>query len=296
MHPPPSSPEPPARAFVRGIRALGWTSRSLLAGIVFLGCFARTVDLPGGFPPSGRVAENRLDSLVAWQWVDPRSDRIDLFWKDDTGGILGDLGRLKSFVESRGDTLLAAMNGGMFDTGFSAHGLFIQDGVQLHALDTGSGPGNFYLKPNGVFFVDSSGMAAIATTDRFRDSGGVRHATQSGPMLVIDGTIHPAFVPGSRSLNIRNGVGIRADGTVLLAISRVEVNLHDFATFFLRKGCTDALYLDGFVSRAYLPDRQWEQTDGELGVLIGVTRTRHPPEHPGPSHRTLRIDRDTFPE
>lgn len=264
--------------------------------LCLLGCFAVPLDHRREFPPKIQPPAPPLDSLVVSQVIDPRSARIALYWKDDSGRILGDLRHLKDLVESQGNTLLAAMNGGMFDTGFSAHGLFIQDGNRLHELDTAGGAGNFYLKPNGVFFLDTAGNAGIVTSDKFRDSDRIRYATQSGPMLVIDSTIHPAFIAGSRNLNIRNGIGILSDGRLLFAISRTEVNFHDFATYFLMHGCTNALYLDGFVSRAYLPDRQWAQTDGELGVLIGVTRARHPPEHPGPSHRTLRIDWDTFPK
>jgi uncharacterized protein YigE (DUF2233 family) len=30
------------------------------------------------------------------------------------------------------------------------------------------------------------------------------------------------------------------------------------------------LYLDGFVSRMYLPAENWLQTDGDFGVMIGA--------------------------
>ncbi|MBK9578912.1 MAG: phosphodiester glycosidase family protein [Fibrobacterota bacterium] len=213
-----------------------------------------------------------MDTLVVSEIVDARVLDVSLYWKDDTGRILGSLEALKKFVEAHGKTLGLAMNGGMFDTGFSAHGLFIQNGTKLHDLDTSGGVGNFYLKPNGVFFLDSAGKAGIVASDKFCDSCPVRHATQSGPMLVIDSAIHPAFIPGSKNLNIRNGVGILSDGRLLFAISRVEVNFHDFATYFLRHGCVNALFLDGFVSRAYMPSKGWVQTDGEFGVMIGVAR------------------------
>ncbi|HXB14083.1 MAG TPA: phosphodiester glycosidase family protein, partial [Bacteroidia bacterium] len=76
---------------------------------------------------------------------------------------------------------------------------------------------------------------------------------------------------GSKNLNIRNGVGILPDGKVVFAMSKSEINFYDFAEYFKNLGCRNALYLDGFVSRAYLPEQNWIQTDGDFGVLIGIT-------------------------
>ncbi len=90
-------------------------------------------------------------------------------------------------------------------------------------------------------------------------------------MLVIDGKIHPSLKEGSSNLNIRNGVGILPDNRVVFVMSKEEVNFYDFANYFRRIGCKDALYLDGFVSRTYLPGKKWIQTDGNFGVIIGVT-------------------------
>jgi uncharacterized protein YigE (DUF2233 family) len=89
-------------------------------------------------------------------------------------------------------------------------------------------------------------------------------------MLLVDGVIHPAFQQGSSNLNIRNGVGILPNQEVVFAMSKEEINFYDFAVFFQKMGCKDALYLDGFVSRAYLPEKKWMQTDGHFGVMIAV--------------------------
>ena len=96
----------------------------------------------------------------------------------------------------------------------------------------------------------------------------VAYATQSGTMLVIDGTLHPAFTKGSANVHIRNGVGVLPDGRLLFAMSKQKINFYDFASFFKNKGCQQALYLDGFVSRTYLPEQNWVQIDGHFGVLI----------------------------
>lgn len=163
------------------------------------------------------------------------------------------------------------MNGGMYMPDNSPQGLFIQHNKTLNPLDTSSGYGNFYLKPNGVFYITTNKIAVIRKTSDFRDNGSVDFATQSGPMLVIDGVIHPSFKEGSPNLHIRNGVGILPDNKIVFAMSKEKINFYDFAKYFKDLGCKNALYLDGFVSRTYLPEKNWIQTDGNFGVIIGIT-------------------------
>lgn len=127
------------------------------------------------------------------------------------------------------------------------------------------------MEPNGIFYIDKAQRAFVCNTSNFKNNGAVNFATQSGPMLVINGAINPLFKAGSDNLNVRNGVGILPNGEVLFAMSKQPINFYDFATFFKSKGCTQALYLDGFVSRTYLPEKKWEQLDGNFGVIIGVT-------------------------
>jgi uncharacterized protein YigE (DUF2233 family) len=142
----------------------------------------------------------------------------------------------------------------------------------MNAVDTSSGRGNFYLKPNGIFYLTSDGAAEVCKTEDFQFKKSISYATQSGSMLVVDGKIHPAFKHGSNNLNIRNGVGILPDHKILFAMPKREINFYDFANFFKEMGCRNALYLDGAVSRTYLPEKKWIQTDGEFGVIIGVIK------------------------
>ena len=93
-------------------------------------------------------------------------------------------------------------------------------------------------------------------------------------MLLIDGAIHPKFTEGSSNVHIRNGVGILPNGNLLFAMSTKTTNFYDFACFFQDKGCKNALYLDGFVSRTYLPSQHWEQLDGNFGVIIAETKRK----------------------
>jgi uncharacterized protein YigE (DUF2233 family) len=204
--------------------------------------------------------------------LDPKLINLQLYWKDDQGKILNSLKNLKTFVEQTNKKLVFAMNGGMYKKDFSPQGVFIQNGKEISPLDTSSGGGNFYLKPNGVFFIRMDKSAGIASTPAFTNEKNILYATQSGPMLVVNGIIHQAFKQGSFNLNIRNGVGILPDGKILFAISKREINFYDFAHFFKNQGCQNALYLDGFVSRMYLPEKKWEQLDGNFGVMIGVVK------------------------
>ncbi|GAB3588932.1 phosphodiester glycosidase family protein [Hymenobacter daeguensis] len=206
--------------------------------------------------------------------ADLRRVRLRLYWQDEQHRRFGSLGSLRRWLAAREQTLVFAMNGGMFTPRYSPQGLFIAQHNCLAPLDTASGTGNFYLKPNGVFYTTTANTAHICRTEDFRSNGRVAYATQSGPMLLIDGRIHPAFQPGSANRQVRNGVGILPDGRVLLAMSRRKINFYDFAEYFRQAGCRQALYLDGFVSRTYAPAAGWMQTDGDFGVIIGLTRPK----------------------
>ena len=165
-----------------------------------------------------------------------------------------------------GDRIAFAMNAGMFDTDGRPIGLAVVDGAQLHAINLRNGGGNFHLKPNGVFLVRKNGAAGIVTSEAYRSSADVALATQSGPMLVIDGELNPHFDPDGESRFIRNGVGIGPGGTPLFVISNEVVSFGKLARFFrdsLHAG--DALYFDGSVSSL------WDPADGrqDAGVPLG---------------------------
>lgn len=229
----------------------------LLAIVVFAG-FASFNRLPKG-------------DLFLTFTVDTKKQHLALYWKDKSGKPLLTFQTLKNTVEKEKRRLVFAMNAGMFKPDFSPQGLYIEAGKIEVPLDTSTGSGNFYLKPNGVFYIDALNQAAVCTTSDFPGNATIRYATQSGPMLVINGQPHPAFKKGSTNLNIRNGVGILPDNKVVFVLSKNEVNFYDFAQYFISLGCKNALYLDGFVSRVYLPEKHVVQNDGRFGAMIGVT-------------------------
>jgi uncharacterized protein YigE (DUF2233 family) len=171
--------------------------------------------------------------------------------------------------------ITVAMNGGMFNPLFQPVGLTIIDSVIVQPLVTKTtGFGNFFLQPNGVFSLTRDGRASVMTTAQFAtiNQSDITHATQSGPMLVIDGVINPLFTVGSDNREIRNGVCVLDDDQVLFAISRRPINFYDFASFFKYHGCMNALYLDGSISKASIPSKLFN-TDRNLGmVMVGYKK------------------------
>lgn len=209
------------------------------------------------------------DNFVSYT-IDPAKTTLKMYWKDDTGRRLRSLQALKAYCAAKKEQLLFGMNGGMYKEDNSPLGLYIEEGKKLAAINKRKGSGNFYMHPNGILYITKKKVAVICATGQFIDDGNIAYATQSGPMLIIDGAINPLFKKGSANTNIRNGVGILPGNKLLFAMSKTAINFYDFAGFFKQAGCTNALYLDGFVSRTYLPEKNWVQTDGNFGVMIGA--------------------------
>jgi uncharacterized protein YigE (DUF2233 family) len=206
----------------------------------------------------------------------PGSHNIRMYWKDDKGAVLGSLQKLKNYVEQKGDSLLYACNGGMYMENQAPLGYYIENGKTLQKINTRNGYGNFYMKPKGVFYVLANGRAGIQSIETPKDRSSlpaaISYLTQSGPMLISNGTINAQFTPGSTNLNVRNGVGILPNGNAYFAMSTYPVNLYDFAVHFNEKGCKNALFFDGFVSRTYCPQENYTQSDGAFGVMVGVVK------------------------
>lgn len=219
-------------------------------------------------PAKGK--QNKADFISCT--VDPKKQELKMYLKDNRGKGFGSIGNLKNWLEGQHSKLLFAMNGGMYMEDRSPLGLYIENGEVKHRLNKSSGSGNFYIKPNGIFYLLKDNTAHIISTADFKPAKNIQYATQSGPMLLISGQINSSFKQGSANLNIRNGVGTLPGGKVVFAMSKIAVSFYDFAAYFKALGCTDALYLDGFVSRTYYPAGNWMQTDGNFGVIIAVTQ------------------------
>ena len=180
---------------------------------------------------------------------------------------------LRSFTEVMTeipvDKVAFAMNAGMFDEDGRPIGLAIVDGRELRAINRRDGGGNFHLKPNGVFLLRRDGSAGILTSEAITLSPDIAFATQSGPMLVIDGKIHPKFDADGESRFIRNGVGIGPRGKPLFVISNEVVSFGKLARFFRDGlGARNALYFDGSVSSLWDPAGGRQDAGVPLGPMI----------------------------
>jgi len=215
---------------------------------------------------------------------DLRSDDIRVFWRDNGGEPFRTFSALAEQLGAEKKVLDFAMNGGMYQDDLSPVGLLVVGGTEHKAANTvdikGEVVPNFYKKPNGVFFI-GDGKAGVLETGRFlTEKPKTDFATQSGPMLVIDGKIHPAFIVGSPYLNQRNGVCASSLTEVHFAISDGIVNFDDFARFFRdRLGCQNALFLDGGSAPGiYAPERGRNDPPGHggYGPIIGVVKEMQP--------------------
>ena len=168
-----------------------------------------------------------------------------------------------------------AMNAGMYDEEGRPIGLFVTEGKAGKRLNLRSGSGNFHLLPNGVFAQDEKGRLSITPSPKFAQRvPAPRWATQSGPMLLINGKVHPKFDANGPSQLIRNGVGIRDPRTAYFVISEDPVSFGRFARFFRDSlGCADALYLDGTVSSLWDPAGARQDAYSSLGPILVVFKS-----------------------
>lgn len=182
--------------------------------------------------------------------VDPTVHAVRLVYRGPDGAVPGSVEKAVTALAAAGKTPIMAMNAGMYHRDMTPVGLYVENGAETAPLNEDDGFGNFFLKPNGVFYVLEDGSAGVMETQAYRAAAiAPEFATQSGPMLVIDGAIHPRFLPDGTSKYIRNGVGVRADGKVVFAITRDPVSLGSFGRLFRdQAGCPNALFFDGAVS------------------------------------------------
>jgi uncharacterized protein YigE (DUF2233 family) len=200
--------------------------------------------------------------------VDPAAETIRLFLRGADGAPLGDFAAL----EAAFGPLEVAMNAGMYHPDRAPVGLFIGDGRVEGRLLTGPSTGNFGMLPNGVFCVGQGWARVIESRAFAANPPDCAQASQSGPMLLIDGAVHPRFLPDSTFRNIRNGVGTSADGDrVVLAISDAPVTFWEFAHLFRDGlGVRNALYFDGRISRLHAPMLGRSDRGAMMGPILGV--------------------------
>ncbi|MGE8558680.1 phosphodiester glycosidase family protein [Acinetobacter sp.] len=167
------------------------------------------------------------------------------------------------------EKLLFAMNAGMYHADYAPVGLYVEASRQQQKLNmVKQAYGNFHLQPNGVLAWNRHHSLIAKTEDYQKLNFNAEYATQSGPMLVIDGQINPNFLKDSDSFKIRNGVGMK-DQTLYFVISRNAVSFYQFAQFFKDQlNVQQALYLDGSISSAYIPQLKRSDSLFNLGPIV----------------------------
>lgn len=228
-------------------------------------------DLPNGWKKMDAERVEFRDQSFDVVRVDPAEFEVRLFWKNQKGEPYESFGTLRDELESEGKHLRFATNAGIFSMDHTPGGLHIEDGTTLKQLNMRDGAGNFHLKPNGVFVLGAEGAGVMESESFSQEALHPQIATQSGPMLVINDRLHPAFNEGSSNRFIRNGVGVDQDGTICFAISNERVNFYDFASLFRdHLHCPDALYLDGSISEFYLPELERDELGGDFCGILAV--------------------------
>jgi uncharacterized protein YigE (DUF2233 family) len=204
--------------------------------------------------------------------VDMTRDSLQLFLNAPGGDPFGQFSNIDAMLAEKGQKLAFAMNAGMYHADRAPVGHYVENGTELMRVIPNAGPGNFGLLPNGIFCI-REGRADVFETTRFlKSQPDCSHATQSGPMLVIDGKLHPRFLVDSTSRYIRNGVGTSADGkTAIFAISENPVTFHAFGRLFRDAlNLPNALFLDGNISRLYDPAHGRSDLGRWMGPIVGV--------------------------
>ncbi len=218
-------------------------------------------------PCANLAADGRSYTICRF---DPAKTDLRLFWRAPNKAPLGSFEALATML-APGEKLVFAMNAGMYDDKQAPLGLYIEKGVELKRVNLRGGGGNFHLKPNGVFYVGGGKAGVLETTEFLRQRPKADYATQSGPLLVLNGTVHPRINAGGVSEKIRNGVGIDGKGEAVFAISNGAVTFYRFASLFHDVlGCDNALFLDGSISALYAPNLGRNDFVTPMGPMVGA--------------------------
>jgi uncharacterized protein YigE (DUF2233 family) len=241
-------------------------SCGLLAFALLTYCFCGSAVFAASVPCQSVTAEGAAYTVCE---VDLQRHAVRLFWRKPDGEPYGRLAALPSM--QRTGRLLFATNAGMYDPAYRPVGLYVENGRELVHANTRAGPGNFHMRPNGIFYVAGETAGVLDTLSFLRERRAVDFATQSGPMLVIEGRLHPIF-GRSDSRKFRSGVGLRDEHTLAFVVSDTEVTFSEFAHLFRdRLKCDNALFLDGgSVPSLYAPELRRNGNLLPLGPMIAV--------------------------
>ncbi len=208
---------------------------------------------------------------VSYEIVQANLEQVEcrFHWKDDHGNPIGSLSALSDFD--------FATNGGIYEPGLLPAGLYVESGETLVPLNLDEGKGNFFLKPNGVFAITGAKANIVDAATYGSETTNPDYAIQSGPLLVKDGEIHPAFNAESENRYIRSGVGVQSPNRIVFALSEEPVTFYEFASLFRDElACANALYLDGAISTFAYANRPLPDQSMPYATMITLSPRRQP--------------------
>lgn len=206
--------------------------------------------------------------------VDLEKDDLRMFSKNSDGEPYGTFRALQTELKNTDQQLLFATNGGIFQEDLTPLGLYIENGTEQHPVNLHKDLyGNFYLQPNGIFYLTGNAGGVVATED-FESIEGVRYATQSGPLLLVEGKINSNFDFQSTNRTTRSGVCFPERAKAVFILANQSITFYEFAQAFLDQECTTALYLDGAISTLYSADDPSLPFPFEYSVIIGVVKEK----------------------
>lgn len=114
-------------------------------------------------PCSAGGPEKKIISGVTYHLLEAAPGSVKILWKNDQGQPLRTFTKAANYLVHQGYSVQTFMNGGIFEPGGIPSGLLVQDGKTLQKVNRQHGKGNFHLRPNGIFLINSEGTFIIPT-------------------------------------------------------------------------------------------------------------------------------------
>src|ERR1051326_493939 len=134
-------------------------------------------DALAGSPPCQSISLDGSGYTVCE--IDLRRHAVRLVWRKPDGEPYGFLAALPE--AQRSGRLVFATNAGMYPPDYRPVGLYVENGRELVRANTRPGPGNFHMRPNGIFYVAGETAGVLDTGSFLTKRQAVDFATQPRP-------------------------------------------------------------------------------------------------------------------
>ena len=196
-----------------------------------------------------KIGERITNSDFLIYKPDLEKSDIKMYWKSEDGTAYKNI---KNFISKSSEKkILFVTNGGIYTENYTPEGLYIENYKLMSELNLRKEFGNFYMKPNGVFYIEN-GKPIISDSEEFQYNKNISYAVQSGPLLIKNGEINKEFSSDSKSFKIRSAVGLDNENKVFFYMSKKEISFYEFSKYALDNlDCKQLLFLDGTISKMY---------------------------------------------